>query len=102
MVDYFKYQVIQEKGCVKHMGVMAAEDQTRFNEKAVLMSSMTHDGEINVVYGFKPEMTAEDMINLKIANLLKKEDHDSLNFHPHGIDIDYDDKTLYVINHAYA
>lgn len=42
------------------------------------------------------------MKNLKIANILKKEDHDALNLHPHGIDINWEDNTLYVINHAYA
>ena len=58
-MDCFKWMEYLEEGCVKFGGVIAAEDQTKFNDKSFLLSVIrntedkTSEGSIWAAKGFK-------------------------------------------------
>jgi len=115
-LDYFEEpSVYNDVDCVKIMSIGASEDQTKFNTNSVLLTEWRvagykpgedRPGAIYVASGFqkggKTKSTEEFAANdLKIEELPIINYPEGVDFHPHGIYILKEDRTLYVINHAY-
>jgi len=107
--------VHDDEGCVKIMSIGASEDQTKFNNNSVLMTQWRvvgykpgedRPGAIYVASGFQKGQNAKSTKEF-VANDLKIEElpivnyPEGVDFHPHGMNILKEDRTLYVINHAY-
>jgi len=118
LLDYFEEpSVHHDEGCVKTMLIGASEDQRKFNSNSILMTQwrvagyMTGEeklpGAMYVASGFQEgaarSKSAKEFVenNLKIQELPIINYPEGVNFHPHGIYIRKEDRTLYVINHAY-
>jgi hypothetical protein len=132
-LDYFEdaaslQDSISDEGCIKIMSIGATEDQTKFNNNAILMTEWrvvgykkgeNRPGAMYVASGFYQKNSSnnnndsnkssssiirtEDFVSnkLKIEKLPFIDYPEGINFHPHGIYIRKEDRTLYVINHAY-
>lgn len=115
-MDFFSESAVyNDEGCVRTNAVGATEDQTKFNNNAVLMGLWKcsnykvgeyRPGSIYVGSGFQngdPAKTAEEFVehHLKLEKLPVTGFPEDVDFHPHGIFIRKEDDELYVINHAY-
>ena len=132
-LDYFEdasslQDSISDEGCIKIMSIGATEDQTKFNNNAILMTEWRvleyrkgedRPGAMYVASGFNQKnnnsnnginksssstiIRTEDFVanKLKVEKLPIINYPEKINFHPHGIYIRKEDRTLYVVNHAY-
>ena len=111
-LDILKPQIVMDEGCEKIMGVLGAEDQTKWNDKAVLMGrtnrinwlrrKLDHidEGAIFVMSGFKPGQKSGFKDSLKLEKLPIENWPEGVAFQPLGLFVLHQDETLYAINHA--
>eukprot|EP00536_Pseudo-nitzschia_multiseries_P005594 jgi/Psemu1/295946/fgenesh1_pm.107_\ len=118
LLDYLEEPFVHhDDDCVKVMSIGASEDQTKFNNNSILMTEWRvtgykpgdeiPPGAMYVASGFQQgsetPKSAEEFVrnDLKIEKLPLVNYPEGVDFHPHGIYIRKEDRTLYVINHAY-
>jgi len=112
-IDYFelgKIKDINDDGCVKISSIGATEDQTKFNEHSVLLSEWRvvdytpgeyRPGSIYVASGFQTkDFDIENDLKIERLPIIGYPEKD-VDFHPHGMYVRKEDRTLYVINHGY-
>ena len=112
-LDYFKDVKPFDEGCVHIGGVPGAEDQSKWNEETILMSSAKRynvereitdkhieEGAIFVFSGLKKNQTISEVEKLPLKKLPIKDWPEGISFQPHGIFVDREFSMLYAISHA--
>jgi len=107
-----------DENCVKITSIGASEDQHKFNNNSILVTEwrvtgyepgeeIPH-GAMYVASGFQqgsatPNKTTKEFVDndLRIEKLPLLNYPEGVAFHPHGLYIRREDRTLYVVNHAY-
>ena len=112
-LDYFKEVKPYDEGCVHISGVPGAEDQSKWNDGVILMSSAKRfnvereltdehieEGAIFVYSGLKAQQNMSEVKNLPLKKLPIKGWPEGISFQPHGIYVDREFSMLYAISHA--